>query len=90
MSIGRLVVAFAGTGAAEGAAVAHDFTLEVDAFAAFGADYARTFEAGEIFRRDLDADPFFVEEYFIGELRVGFLLTCFFLEFGEHFASGLL
>src|SRR5260370_38451217 len=60
MSIDRLVVAVAGAGAAEGASVAHDFTLEVDAFAAFGAAYARTLEAGHVFPRGMDPGPLFV------------------------------
>ena len=67
-----------------------DFAVEVDAFAAFGADYARAFEAGKIFRLDFDFDPFGVEENFVGELRVGFLLAFFSREIGKQFAGGLL
>jgi hypothetical protein len=55
-----------------------------------GTDYARAFEAGEVFGLDFDFDPFFVEEDFVGELGVGFLLAGLFVHFREHFAGGLL
>src|ERR1700686_3195308 len=61
-SVGRLVVALAGACAAECAAVANNFALEVYAFAAFGTEYARAFEAGQIFGLDRDPHPFFVEK----------------------------
>ena len=77
--MGWFVVALPGAGAAEGAAVANYFALEVDAFAASGADYAGAFEAGQVLGLHFHLDPFFVEEDFIGEVRVGFLLAGFFL-----------
>src|SRR6266404_2301643 len=85
-----IVIFFSGAGAAEGAAFHYDFTFEVDAFATLSADDARAFEAGQIFGLDFDFDPLFVEEDFVGELRVRFLLAGVFAEFGEHFAGGLL
>src|SRR5206468_5260687 len=89
-ALGFPVITVAGAGTAEGAAFADDFALEVYAFAALGADYPGAFEAGQIFRRDLDLYPFLIEENFVGELRVGFLLAGFFVHFREHFAGGLL
>ena len=53
------VVTLAGAGTAEGAAVLDNFALEVDAFAALGADDARAFEAGKIFGMDFNLHPFF-------------------------------
>src|SRR5260370_9907688 len=43
------VIFFSRARAAEGAAFHHHFALEIDAFAALGADDARAFEAGQIF-----------------------------------------
>jgi hypothetical protein len=83
----RGVVALAGAGAAEGAAVDLHFAFEVDAFVALVADDAGTFEPGEIFGTDLDADPLLVEQLVIGDYAVGFLLSLFFFECGEHFAG---
>ena len=55
------VVTIAGAGAAESAAVERDFALEIDAFAALGADDARAFEAGKIFGVNFHANPLLVE-----------------------------
>ena len=57
----RGVIAFAGAGAAEGAAVHADFAFEIYAFAALGADDAGAFETGEIFGMNFYAHPLFVE-----------------------------
>ena len=84
-----LVIAFASAGAAEGAPVDEDFTVEVDSLAALGADHTRAFEAGEIFRRNFHLDPLLVEKNVIGKLRVGFLLAGLLFESGEHFAGRL-
>ena len=84
------VIAFAGAGAAEGAPVLHDFAFEIDAFAAFGADDAGAFEARQIFGLDFDFHPLFIEENFVGELCVGFLLAGVLAEFRKHFAGSLL
>jgi len=84
------VIFFSGAGAAEGAASDYDFAFEVDAFAALGADDAGAFEAGQIFGLDFDFDPLLVEENFLREPRVGFLLAGILAEFGEQFAGGLL
>ena len=43
-----LIIPLADAGAAKGAAFHYDFTLEIDAFAALGANDAGTFEAGKI------------------------------------------
>src|SRR5258708_39842851 len=84
------VIFFSRAGAAEGAAVHYDFALEIDAFAALGADDTGAFEAGQIFGQNVDLDPLLVEEDVVGELRVGFLLAGVLAEFGEHFAGSLL
>src|SRR5712691_3050995 len=84
------VIFFSGAGAAESAASHYHLTLEIDAFAALGADDAGAFEARQIFGLHFDFHPLLVEEDFVGELRVGFLLAGVFAEFGEHFARGLL
>ena len=47
-------------------------------------------EARQIFWRHFHLHPLLVEQDFIGKLRVGFLLACFFVNLGEHFAGGLL
>src|SRR5258708_24078022 len=86
----RLVVAFSGAGTAKGAAVSHNFTLEVDAFAALGANDARTLETGKIFGLNFHSHPLFVEQNFVGKLRISFLLAGLSFEFGKHFAGGLL
>src|SRR5258708_32075179 len=86
----RLVVAVSGVGTAKGAAVSHNFTLEVDAFAALRANDARTLETGKIFRLNFHFHPLFVKKNFVGELRVGFLLARFLAEFRKHFTGGLL
>jgi hypothetical protein len=54
-----------------------------------GADYSGTFESWQIFGLDFYLYPFFVEEDFVGELRVGFLLAGILLHFWKHFAGGL-
>src|SRR5258708_26388979 len=66
------VIFFSRAGAAEGAAVHYDFALEVDAFAALGADDARAFEAWPDFGQDFYFDPLLVETHFVRDLRVGF------------------
>ena len=55
------VVALAGAGATECAAVERDFAFEIDAFAALLADDARAFETGKIFRVNFYANPLLVE-----------------------------
>src|SRR5260370_42432832 len=72
------VIFFSRAGAAEGAAVHYDFALEVDAFAALGADAARGFEAGQIFGQHFYLRPLRVEEDFFGKFRVGILLAVVF------------
>jgi len=52
-----LIIPLAGAGTAEGAAAYDDLALEVDAFAALGADNTRAFEPGQILGRNLDLDP---------------------------------
>ena len=52
------VVSFASAGATEGFAVAHDFALEVDAFAAFGADDPGAFETWKILGVNFYFHPF--------------------------------
>jgi hypothetical protein len=84
------IIAFAGAGAAEGVAVAKDFALEIDAFAALGTDDTGAFEAGKIFGVDFDFHPFLGEKNVVGELRVGLLLAFFFGEIGEEVFRGLL
>ena len=69
---------------------AEDFALEVDAFAALGADDARAFEAGKIFGVNFNSHPFLGEENVVGELRIGFLLAFFFRHIGEEVFRGLL
>src|ERR1700757_630181 len=83
------VITLARAGAAERAAVANDFALEVDAFAALGADYAGAFEAGKVLKLDFDFDPLFGKQRVVGKLCVSLLLPCFFLQFGKHFLRGL-
>src|SRR5882762_11291028 len=85
-----MVITLTRASAAERAAVLHDFALEINAFAAFGADNAGTFEAGQVFRLDFDFHPLFAEKDFVGELRIGFLLAGVLAKFGKHFAGGLL
>jgi hypothetical protein len=58
----HLVVAFTCAGAAERPAVDDHFALEIDAFTAFGAYHARTFESGQVFRLHLDFYPLFVKK----------------------------
>jgi len=55
------VVALAGAGAAECAAVERDLAFEIDAFAALVAYDARAFETGKIFRVNFHANPLLVE-----------------------------
>ena len=76
--MGWFVVAFPSARAAQDPALSCNFALEVDTFAAFGTDYAWAFESGQVFRLHFYLDPFFIEEDFIGELCVGFLLAGFF------------
>ena len=83
------IVSFAGAGATQSASLSQHFALEIYAFAAFGADYPGTLEAGQVFRLDFYLYPFLVEEDFFGELCVGFLLAGVFGHFWEHFAGGL-
>jgi hypothetical protein len=84
------VVSFAGAGSAHCAAALQHFALEINAFAAFGTDYPGTFEARKVLGPDFDLHPFFVKQYFVGQLRVRFLLAAVFGHFREHFAGGLL
>ncbi len=84
------VVSLAGAGTAQSAAVLQHFAFEIYAFAAFGADYPGSFEAGQVFGLDFYLYPLFGEQNFVGKLRVGFLLAGLFGHFREHFASGLL
>ena len=75
MSGQSFVIFFSGAGAAEGAAIFHNFALEIDAFAALRADNARTLETRQIFRQHFNFYPLLVEKNLIGQLRVGFLLA---------------
>jgi hypothetical protein len=84
------IVALASAGTAQGAAVLEDFALEVDTFAALGADNARTFKTGQVFRKDFDFHPFLGEKNVVGELSVGFLLAFFPGEVGKQLLCGLL
>ena len=84
------IIAFAGAGSTQCASGLQHFALEINTFAAFVTDNARSFETREVFRLYIDFDPFPVEQNVIGELGVGFLLTRILFHFGEHFARGLL
>src|SRR5579859_540039 len=84
------IITFAGTGAAERAATDDDFALEIDAFAAFSADHARTFEPRQVFGLYLDLYPLLVKEHFVGERGVRFLLASILCHFRKHLAGDLL
>ncbi len=60
-----------GAGDAEAFVVAGDEAVEVDAFAAAGAEGAPAFVAGELAGGEGDADPGFGEEVGVGEVAVG-------------------
>ena len=71
----RLIISFTSARAAESSSAHYDFALKIDAFAAFGADHARTFEPGQVFGLHLDLHPLLVKEHFVGERGVRFLLS---------------
>ena len=84
------VVGLASAGTAESAAIANNFTLEVDAFAARGADYARAFESRQVFRLYFDLYPLFVEQHLVSQFRVRLLLARIFGELRKHLPRRLL
>src|SRR5258705_6029897 len=90
MSVRVRVIAFAGAGTAEGAPILEYFALEVDAFAALGADDARAFETGKILRMDFDLHPFLRKQHIVGKLSVGLLLSFFAGQIRKEISGGLL
>src|SRR5271155_420585 len=85
-----LVVTLARTGAAEYAPIDHHLALEIDAFAAFGADYARPLKTGQVFRLHFYFYPLLVKKNIVGECGVGLLLAGILGHFGKHFTRHLL
>jgi hypothetical protein len=84
------IIFLAGAGSAERAATDKNFALEIDPFAAFGTDYAGTFETGKVFGVDFDLYPLLRKQNVIGQLRVGPLLAIFSGKIGEHLFGSLL
>ena len=85
---GSSVIALAGAGAAEDFAVATNFAVEVDAFAAFSADDAFAFISGKLFGWKIDLHPLSGEEIGAGHFSVReHLLLLFVGEFGAKLAG---
>src|SRR3954467_11540256 len=83
----RLVVAFAGAGAAESLAVAVNLFLEVDAFATVSAHNAFALVTRQFLGRYLDLHPLYVEQITLGHLAIGkHLLLIFAFDFRMHLA----
>ena len=74
-----------GAGEAEALAVAVDEAVEVDAFAALGAEDALAFVARELAGWEGHADPGFGEEVGVGEVAVGLHLLGVLFEAGVEF-----
>jgi hypothetical protein len=88
-SEGLIVAGFGvGAGLAEDLAVAFEVAVEVDAFAALGAEDAAGFVAGHLAGMERDGDPLPGEEDVVGHLAVGkHLLGVLVLDAGKEFAG---
>src|SRR5690242_19499887 len=67
----RLVIAFPGTGAADGLGAEFDFTAKIDSFTALRTDNPLTFIAGKLFRWEFHVHGLRLKELFVGHLTIG-------------------